>query len=204
MFIKKIFALPLIVVCVVLSACQTSSLTEEEKAPVAPSSAAFTGELRSIDKTQSRISFTGKSNIISHEGKFNDYNATVMLDAAEPANLEKAKIEAEIDMTSVEADAAGLQGHLAKEDFFSVAEYPTATFVSTMIVSKGNNQYDVTGDLTIKGTTKTITVPAEITAEYLTAQFDLPREDFGIGNNAYGQKLLEPTVPVDIKLVFMY
>ncbi len=185
-----------------LGACQTSSLTETEKAPVPESTTSFNGELKPIDKEQSVISFVGKSNIINHEGKFMEYTAQITLDAAEPANLERAKISADIDLTSVVTDAGGLNGHLQKADFFATEEYPKATFTSTSIVRKDGNQYDITGDLTIKGVTKSITFPAEITDAYMTAHYDLPRKDFGIGNDNYGDKLLEETVPVDVKLVF--
>ncbi|MBP9773339.1 MAG: YceI family protein [Candidatus Peribacteraceae bacterium] len=196
-------SLPLLALSVLtLGACETSSLTPEQQAPVSESSTAFDGTFGGIDTAQSVISFTGKSNIVNHVGKFNKYTADVTLDAGEPANLELALIEAEIDMTSIEVDAAGLQGHLAKEDFFDTAKYPKATFMSDIITSKGNNQYEITGDLTIKDVTKPIVFTAEITNEYLTAHYDLPRADFGIGKDSYGEKLLEPTVPVDIKLVF--
>lgn len=192
----------LAVVTLTLSACQTSSLTENEQAPVPESNTAFSGEVKQIDKSQSVISFVGKSDVINHEGKFKEYNATITLDKETPADLEKASISAEIDMTSVVVDAAGLQGHLLKEDFFSTESHPKATFISTGIVSKGGNLYDVSGNLTIKGVTKSVTLNAEITNDYLTAHYELPRADFGIGNDSYGKKLLEPTVPVDIKLVF--
>ncbi len=186
----------------VLSACQTSSLSDAEQAAVKESTVAFDGGMKEIDASQSVISFVGKSNVINHEGKFNEYTATVTLDSMEPANLEKASIEAEIDIASVQVDASGLQGHLLRDDFFAVETHPTATFQSTTIVSKGDNQYDVTGDLIIKGVTKSITFMAEITDSYLTAHYDLPRQDFGIGNDSYGAKLLEPMVPIDVKLVF--
>jgi polyisoprenoid-binding protein YceI len=192
----------LVITAIMLSACQTSSLTEVEQAPVPVSNIAFSGEAKQIDKSQSVIAFVGKSNLVNHEGKFNEYSATVTLDKETPADLEKASITAEIDITSVVVDAEGLQGHLLKEDFFSTELHPKATFVSTSVVSKGENLYDVTGDLTIKGVTKSITLTAEITDDYLTAHYELPRADFGIGNDTYGEKLLEPTVPVDIKLVF--
>ncbi len=185
-----------------LTACQTSSLTETEKLPVEKSAVPFSGTVKEIDRTQSVISFVGKSDIINHEGKFNDYSAVMRLDPSEPANLEKASIEASIQIASVATDATGLDGHLQKDDFFSAEKFPTMTFASKSIVKKGDNQYDVTGDLTIKGVTKSVTITAEITDDYLKAHYDLPRQDFGIGNDAYGKKLLEATVPVDVKLVF--
>jgi len=191
-----------VITALALTACQTSSLTEEQKEPVQESSQAFSGEQKQIDTTKSSISFVGKSNIVNHEGKFNTYDAALTLDADEPANLEKASVRATVDISSVEIDAAGLQGHLAKDDFFAVEQFPEATFESTSIVSKGDNMYEVTGDLTIKDMTKTITFDAEITDAYLKAQYDLPRKEFGIGNDNYGDKLLEETVPVNIQLIF--
>lgn len=196
-------ALTLLCSALLLAACETSSLTEEEKAPVPEIETPYLGGTKEIDRTQSRISFVGKSNIINHEGKFSEYTATITLDSTNPADLTKAKIEAEIDIASVSTDALGLNGHLLKEEFFSVEKFPKATFVSTSIVSKGGNLYTVNGDLTMKGTTKTIAFDAEITDAALTASYDLPRKDFGIGNDSYGNKLLEELVPVSIKLVFV-
>jgi polyisoprenoid-binding protein YceI len=185
-----------------LAACETSSLTETEKAPVPETTMAFSGTPKEVDRSQSVISFTGKSDVINHEGKFNDYTATITLDSSEPANLEKAKIAGEISIASVEVDAGGLQGHLMKDDFFSVESHPKATFTSSRIVHKEGNMYDITGDLTVKGVTKTVTITAEITDQYLKAHYDFPRQEFGIGNDTYGKKLLEPMVPVEVKLVF--
>ncbi|MSR87120.1 YceI family protein [Candidatus Peribacteria bacterium] len=195
--------LPLVALSLLaLCACTTSSLTEQENAPVTGSETTFMGTMKEIDKEQSVISFTGKSNIINHEGKFTEYTATVSLDPAEPANLEKAMITAEVDVTSALTEAAGLNAHLQKEDFFAANQYPKAMFTSTRIVSKGGNLYDVTGDLILKGVMKEISLAAEITDDYLTTHYDLPRKDFGIGNDSYGDKLLEETVPVNVKLVF--
>lgn len=186
----------------VLSACQSSSLSESESSPVPESETAFSGNLREIDKSKSVISFIGKSDVVDHEGKFNDYVSTVTLDPQNPADLEKASITVDIDIASVEVDSEGLQGHLLRDDFFAAETYPRATFVSTKIVSMGENRYEVTGDLTLKGVTKSVVITAEITDDYLMAQYELPRKDFGIGNDTYGQKLLASTVPVNVKLVF--
>jgi polyisoprenoid-binding protein YceI len=197
-------SIPLFVISLLaLSACQTSSLSESEKAPLPETDSSFSGTVREIDTTQSVISFIGKSSVVNHEGKFNRYSATVTLDPAIPADLEKAIIAAEIDPASVQTDSEGLNGHLQKDDFFAVATYPKATFLSTGIVKKEGNQYGITGDLTVKGVTKTVTFDAEITDSYLSAQYDFPRAEFGIGNDTYGQKLLEPMVPVNVKLVFL-
>lgn len=196
-------ALPLLALsALTLAACQTSSLTDAEKAEVVPTDTPFTGATMDIDAEQSVVSFVGGSTIVDHEGKFTRYTASVDLDATEPANLEKASITAEIDLTSAETDSKGLDGHLQKADFFNTASGSTATFASTSIVAKGDNMYDVTGDLTVKGQTKEITFPAEITADYLLATYEFPRKEWGVGNDQYKDKLLDETVPVSVKLVF--
>ena len=133
----KNLSLPLLCLVVLsLSACQTSSLTQDEKVSAPETSTPFSGVLKGIDMTQSHISFVGKSNIVNHEGKFTTYSAHVTLDSAEPSNLEKATIDATIDVASVKTDADGLNGHLQKEDFFDAEQFPTVSFVSTNILSK--------------------------------------------------------------------
>lgn len=194
--------LPIALSALTLVACSTSSLTDAEKASVTETDFAFSGELTGIDTEQSVLSFVGGSDVIDHQGKFTRYTADLDLDDAEPSNLEKASIRAEVDLTSAVTDAEGLNGHLQKADFFDTASGATANFESTSIVSKGDNMYDVTGTLTLKGFTKEITFPAEITNDYLLATYDLPRKEFNIGNDTYGSKLLDEAVPVSVKLVF--
>lgn len=195
-------AVPLVLSILALSACQTSSLTDAEKAAVVDTEVAFDGTVKEIDMSQSVISFVGGSTVIDHEGKFETFTADVTLDETTPADLTKAKVSATIDLTSAVTDAEGLNGHLQKADFFNTASGATATFESTEIVKLEDNNYDITGDLTVKGVTKTITVNAEITNDYLLAVYDFPRKEWGIGNDTYGQKLLDETVPVTVKLVF--
>lgn len=187
---------------VALSACKTSSLTEAEKAPIVDTEIAFSGEMKEIDMSQSVISFIGGSDVIDHEGKFETFTADVDLDDDEPANLEKASITATVDITSVKTDAGGLDGHLQKADFFNTASGSTATFVSTKIEHENGNHYDVTGDLTVKGVTKSVTLEVEITNDYLLAMYDFPRKEWGIGNDSYKDKLLDEYVPITVKLVF--
>jgi polyisoprenoid-binding protein YceI len=90
-------------------------------------------------------------------------------------------------MNSVFTDADGLTDHLKTADFFDVAKYPKASFVSTKIVpdtAKGANNYTVTGDLELHGTKKAVTFPATITVNDsevgVKSEFAINRKDFGI------------------------
>jgi polyisoprenoid-binding protein YceI len=197
---KLTYLLP--VLFVALTACQTSSLTEEEKAPAPTSDTSFTGEYTEVDMSQSVVSFVGESPVVNHEGKFNTYTLDIATDAAEPANLEKATITMTFDIASIETDADGLTAHLQKPDFFDSA-YPTATFKTTSIKqATAKDTYTLTGNMTAKGKTQPLSFNAVITDASMTASFPFPREEFGIGNASYGQKILSKTVPVTAKLIF--
>jgi polyisoprenoid-binding protein YceI len=194
---------PLFASLMLLSACTASVSDQDIDESVTDTVAPFAREQVYVDPAQSEVSFVGQSNIINHPGKFNRYDATMTLDALEPQNLEKAKFDLVLYVDSIETDTPMLDGHLQKEDFFDVENYPEVTFTSTSIVKTSDTTYDITGDLTAKGKTMNVTISnAVITNDGLDATFNLPRREFSIGNDSYGDKFLDPTVPVTIKLVF--
>ena len=82
---------------------------------------------------------------------FNSFDAVLDLDSDNPEN---SSIEVTIDATSIDSRVAEFNEHLNGADFFNTAEYPTITFTSTEVVATGENTFDVTGERTIKGTTK--------------------------------------------------
>jgi polyisoprenoid-binding protein YceI len=94
---------------------------------------------------------------------------------------------ASIDTGNVDRDK-----HLKSPDFFDAAKFPTLTFASTKVAAKGGNAFDVTGSLTIKGVTKTITIPAKFRGEAKTpmgdragfeSSFTINRLDYGVAWN---------------------
>jgi polyisoprenoid-binding protein YceI len=169
----------------------------------AVSDTAFTGTSVTVDKEQSTLTFVGGSSVIDHEGSFEDFDVVITPSATDPADFTQAQVAVTIDTTSITSDSEMLTGHLNKEDFFDTTNYPTATFTSTSIDSAGDNMYKITGDLVLKGQTKTATFDATVTDDGMTVHYDLPRKDFGIGNDSYGDKLLDETVPVDGTIVFV-
>ena len=126
------------------------------------------------------VGFVGSKVTGSHEGGFKKVDGSVTVPAEA---LEQAVVDLTVDMASVYSDAEKLTGHLKSDDFFDVANNPTATFKSTSI-TKTEGGFDVTGDLTLRGTTKAITFPAEISVEGDTvktkAEFSINRKDFNI------------------------
>ena len=190
-----------------LTACQQSAapsaVTDDAASASSVSSVAtvpFSGTHTTVDLSQSSIDFVGGSTIVDHPGRFTAFSATVTPDATSPSDATKAAIAVSIDIASVKTDADALDAHLQRDDFFAAATYPKATFVSTAITSLGNSMYSVTGDFTMKGVTKSMTVEAAITDSAITTKFDLPRKEFGIGNDSYGNKLLDEQIPVAVVL----
>ena len=92
-------------------------------------------------------------------GRFNDFNGTFTVDAENPEN---SKVEATIQTASVDSNHAERDKHLRSDDFLDVDTYPTATFKSTNIQLTGDDTAKITGDFTLHGVTKKVTLDAKM------------------------------------------
>ncbi len=109
-----------------------------------------------LDIAHTRIGFSARHAMVSKvRGQFNEFNGSVSLDADNPAN---SKVELTIKAASIDTRNADRDAHLRSNDFFAMEEYPEITFRSTRVEQASENEYYVTGDLTIRGTTKPVTV----------------------------------------------
>ncbi len=91
-------------------------------------------------------------------GRFNTFSGEFTYDAKAP---EASKINVVIDTASIDSNEAERDKHLRNADFLDVATFPKATFVSKSVKSNGGNKATITGDLTLRGVTKPVTVEAE-------------------------------------------
>jgi len=146
---------------------------------------------KGTSEKKSSLTFVGGSSIVDHPGGFTDFTVNV----GNSVDLENSTVTATIVMTSLFTDSDRLTGHLQTEEFFNTEVYPEALFSSTEVI-KNSDGYRITGDLTVKGVTKSITMNATLVDNLFTASFDLPRKEFGIGNDAYGEKILDVLIPV--------
>lgn len=121
-------------------------------------------------------------------GLFNDLSGTV--DFVPGASL---ALNVEIKTDSVDSNNEKLDRHLKSPDFFNTKEFPTMSFRSTGSKPDGENRFLVTGDLTMRGITKSITVPVECLGVAdmgmgarggFEATFDLKRSEFGVSYGA--------------------
>lgn len=148
-----------------------------------------------VDPMHSFASFTIKHMGISFvEGRFDKIDGTV---TAPGAALDNAKFDFTIDVNSVNTGVTMRDNHLKTADFFEAEKYPVMKFVSTSVKKVKANTYAVTGNLTIKNVTKTITVPVTYGGLAKNQQgkevigfqtaFTVNRLDYGISYDPSGQ-----------------
>ena len=164
-----------------------------------------------LDDTHTRLGFVTRHAMITKvRGSFNDFTGTVTVPEA---GISGAEAKVTINATSIDTRNADRDGHLKSNDFFDMETYPEITFNSTKIAPNGDGGVDVTGDLTIKGTTKSVTVPFtyEGTATdpfgNQRAGFEgstvIQRSDFGLSWNAAletGGVLVSEKVTLEIEI----
>lgn len=102
------------------------------------------------DTAHSSIDFSVRHMMVKAKGGFNDFEGIIETDLED---LTTANIEFNVDMASVDTQNEGRDQHLRSGDFFDVEQHPKMTFKATDVEDKGDGEYNVTGDLTIRGTT---------------------------------------------------
>src|SRR5260221_7119109 len=112
-----------------------------------------------IDPAHSQAAFVVKHMMFATvRGHFNVLSGHLHIDEQNPHN---SWVDAQVDATSVDTRDERRDGHLKSPDFFDVEKYPTLTFKSTKVEHTGGNEYNVAGDLTIRGETHPVTFKAE-------------------------------------------
>src|SRR5574342_1217767 len=106
----------------------------------------------SLDPAHSRVDFSVRHMMIAKvKGSFNSFSASI---EADPSDLTTANIQFTIDLSSVDTRNEDRDNHLRSADFFDVENNPTMTFSSTSITKTSEGEYDVIGDLTLRGVTR--------------------------------------------------
>lgn len=164
-----------------------------------------------LDRSHSNVEFSVRHLMSKVRGSFNDFAATVVMDD-DPA---KSSVEFTIQATSIDTGNGDRDNHLRSGDFFDVANQPTIRFKSSSVKKTGANSYDVTGELTMRGVAKVITLPVSFLGEMKDPRgkskvgFEtatrLNRKEYGINWNRaldQGGFLLADEVDVEIGLQF--
>ena len=112
-----------------------------------------------IDQSHTTIGFNARHAMIAKvRGSFTDFAGSFTLDGANPA---ASTAELTVQTASIDTGNEERDGHLKSADFLDVENFPTLTFTSTGVVAKGDD-FVVTGDLTIRGVTKSVPVKFEL------------------------------------------
>lgn len=183
------------------AADKTKAVTGEATQTASPAAAAQ-GQKYAITPQNSKIEFVGSKVTGSHNGSFGDFTGQVDY----TGNPETSHVNITIKMDSLTTDTPDLTKHLKTPDFFDVAKFPQATFVSTAIKPGGDKgaSHTVTGNLTMHGVTKAVTFPATIsvTPDVATVDstFSINRKDFGINYAGAQDNLIRDDVVLTLRI----
>jgi polyisoprenoid-binding protein YceI len=121
-----------------------------------------------VDPVHSSVIFRIQHAGVSYfYGRFNDKDGTVTVDESDPT---KDSFDVSVKADSIDTNQPNRDKHLKSGDFFSTQEFPAISFKSTAVKAAGDNKLEVTGDLTLHGATKSITVTLD-----RTGTADIPR-----------------------------
>ena len=190
-----------LVACSNPAADKSKAVTSEASQTASPARAAQ-GQKYLITPQNSKVEFIGAKVTGHHNGSFGDFSGEI----DDAGNVEQSHVSITIKADSLTTDTPDLTKHLKTPDFFDVAKFPQATFVSTAIKPGGDKgaSHTVTGNLTLHGVTKSITFPATInvTPDLATvdADFSINRKDFGINYAGAADNLIRDDVALKLTI----
>lgn len=193
---------------VTLSACVADlgegrvEATVEDPAPAkaAPAVSASAKTL-AIDPQRSKLHALGAKITATHDVDFPVWRGEVKVDGDAVVGM-----SFEADMASLVADHPKLTTHLKDADFFDVGAFPKASFVATSVTEGAEGgTHTVTGDLTVKGQTKTVRFPAKVTVAddvvQAETEFVIDRQDFGVTYRGRPDDLVQDKVVLTVSWV---
>lgn len=164
-----------------------------------------------IDAAHSQATFSVRHLMITTvKGQFKIISGQLHIDEQNPAN---SWVEAEADVASIDTRDANRDAHLRSPDFFDAEKFPKITFKSTKVERVSGEDFKVTGDLTMHGVTKQVTLDGEYTGQIkdtygnlragMSAKATINRKDFGLNWNVAlesGGVMVSEHVKIEIDL----
>lgn len=164
-----------------------------------------------LDPAHTRIGFSARHAMVTKvRGNFEEFEGIARIDAANPSN---SSVEVTIQTNSINTNNKMRDDHLRTNDFLEVETYPTITFISTGVEQLDDETVRITGDLTIKETTKSVSIDFEF-GGVATDPFgnvrvgfegstSINRQDYGVAFNAAletGGVLVSDKIGIDIEV----
>lgn len=190
-----------------LAAFSLPAAAQAPEAPGKPDASRVAAGLYKLDPAHSQVAFSVTHfGFSTYHGLFGDVSGTMTLDPAKPS---AAKIAIDIPIAKITTTSAALTAHLLKPEFFDAAQFPNGRFESNAIIVDGNSA-TISGNLTLKGVTKPVTLKATLVGagtnpfnKAPTVGFDatttIKRSDFGIN---YGIPFVTDEVKLNITVAF--
>jgi polyisoprenoid-binding protein YceI len=145
-------------------------------------------EYGQVQPDKSAIDFTYKQMGVAVDGKFKRFSSQLSFDPAKPT---AAKATFDVELASVDTGAPEGDDEVAGKPWFNTKAFPTARFVSGAVKALGGNRYEIAGQLSIKGKTQDVVVPATFTTQGNTGvfagAFTIRRGDFAIGEGSWAK-----------------
>lgn len=145
-------------------------------------------EYTQVQADKSSVAFVYKQMGVAVDGKFKRFSSQLSFDPAKPA---AAKATFDVELASVDTGAPEGDDEVAGKPWFNTKAFPTARFVSNSVKALGGNRYEVAGQLSIKGKSQDVIVPATFTAQGNSGVFDgnfsIRRADFSIGEGSWAK-----------------
>jgi polyisoprenoid-binding protein YceI len=143
---------------------------------------------QSVQTDKSSVQFIYRQMGVPMDGRFKKFAAQLNFDPAKP---QLAKVSLDIDMNQIDAGSPEADQEVKGKGWFNAAAYPKATFTVQQIKSTGNQQFEVSGQLTLKGQTREVKFPLKHVAQgaqgLLSGEFTIKRGDFAIGEGMWSK-----------------
>jgi polyisoprenoid-binding protein YceI len=162
-----------------------------------------------VDPDHSGVAFSIRHFVSNVPGRFRDFDGSIRYDKLSPGI---SSVEFTARAESIDTGNSDRDEHLRSADFFDAKKFPTLTFTSSEVKAVDADTLEVTGDLTLHGVTKRITIPVEVLGTVKTpngekagfqALFTVNRKDFGITWNRVldaGGTVLGEDVKIDVEI----
>lgn len=149
---------------------------------------------------RSEVGFAYRQMGVSVDGRFGRFRAQIVFDPARPGS---SHTQIDIDPASIDAGSAEANEEVKGKNWFDVARFPVARFVSSSVKPIGDNRYEIAGRMTIKGITRELSVPARFARQgdggRFEGEFVLKRLDYRIGEGIWSDT---DTVADEIRVRF--
>ncbi|MGE8153245.1 YceI family protein [Pseudomonas vancouverensis] len=155
-----------------------------------------------VNNTASTISFTFQQMGSRNYGTFGKFAATLDFDTDNPS---AAHATLSIDLNSIDAGSEDANTELQKAAWFNTAEYPEAKFESTSVKALGNSRYTFTGNLSLRGQTREVSVPVLLKSEnaigIFVGELTLKRDDFKMGDGEWAASVVSNDINIQFRMV---